>query len=431
MALDEQSFQSLLAAAYTIQQHNDQLLRSRLESIPDVALPFPPASAVESPLANARSEAANAGTLSQLVCEKCGTPKLFPDLPCAQCSEPLPSAAMHSESLPSSEPTSSALISPETEPLRPGERLQRNWASMWMRSQEQNQWLSVPADSSSVETDGNSTLQANPGNAADRRPSDALSKSIKSNGNNNGRRPFDPAIPQSASNALANPRIAESTLSNSGHAAKVVQPAEDSVDAIAESDLKHVAEEEPEVHAADPAVEWNSESLENLSESTPEDLAREESNFALHAEALDLSSNPSATKPAPKSVSPDIPPSLWQQLAGFRVILSFHRADLYLTLAVVIALVAILWPVAAYPRPGSLSTWQRTLITLGIAEAATPAPVPHFQGDPSIQVWVDPHTGIYYCPGEDQYGKTNGGRYATQRDAQQDSFEAASRSACD
>jgi hypothetical protein len=69
------------------------------------------------------------------------------------------------------------------------------------------------------------------------------------------------------------------------------------------------------------------------------------------------------------------------------------------------------------------------LITLGIAEPA--APTIHLQGDPAVNVWVDPHSALYYCPGEELYGKTADGRLATQREAQMDRFEPASRAACE
>ena len=68
------------------------------------------------------------------------------------------------------------------------------------------------------------------------------------------------------------------------------------------------------------------------------------------------------------------------------------------------------------------------LIQLGIAEA--PDPVPD-KGNPGVQVWVDSHTALYYCPGADLYGKTEKGRFTTQREAQLDQFEPAYRKACD
>jgi hypothetical protein len=41
------------------------------------------------------------------------------------------------------------------------------------------------------------------------------------------------------------------------------------------------------------------------------------------------------------------------------------------------------------------------------------------------------HTALYYCPGSDLYGKTTGGKMASQRDAQQDQFQPALRKSCD
>jgi hypothetical protein len=81
----------------------------------------------------------------------------------------------------------------------------------------------------------------------------------------------------------------------------------------------------------------------------------------------------------------------------------------------------------ASPAP-ELSTSDKLLIGLGLAEAPE-APV--YKGNPDTKVWVDVHTALYYCPGASLYGKSNGGRVTTQRDAQQDSFQPASRRACD
>jgi hypothetical protein len=111
------------------------------------------------------------------------------------------------------------------------------------------------------------------------------------------------------------------------------------------------------------------------------------------------------------------------------VTLRIHRADIYLGVALFVAVLALLWPAAGSPRRAALSLWDKSLIELGIAEA--PAPVVHLLGDPAIQVWVDPHTALYYCPGAEQYGKTVNGRLSTQRDAQMDRFEPAGRTPCE
>jgi hypothetical protein len=75
-----------------------------------------------------------------------------------------------------------------------------------------------------------------------------------------------------------------------------------------------------------------------------------------------------------------------------------------------------------------LSAFDRMLISLGLAEAPQPA---EDKGNPSIEVWVDLHTALYYCPGADLYGKTPKGKYTNQRDAQLDQFEPAYRKACE
>jgi hypothetical protein len=120
---------------------------------------------------------------------------------------------------------------------------------------------------------------------------------------------------------------------------------------------------------------------------------------------------------------------LLHSFSELRVKLRFKRADLYLGLSVFIAAIALLWPSAASNRAPSLSLWERALVTLGIAEA--PAPVVHLQGDPSVNVWVDPHTALYYCQGDEPFQKTPDGRLSSQREAQMDRFEPASRIPCE
>ena len=115
--------------------------------------------------------------------------------------------------------------------------------------------------------------------------------------------------------------------------------------------------------------------------------------------------------------------SFLQGIADWR----FSAPTFILGAAILVAVLALLWPAAGSLQPAALSPWERALVTLGIAEV--PAPVIHFQGDPGIEVWVDPHSALYYCPGEEQMGKTLGGRLSSQHDAQMDRFEPAGRSA--
>jgi putative methionine-R-sulfoxide reductase with GAF domain/predicted RNA-binding Zn-ribbon protein involved in translation (DUF1610 family) len=127
--------------------------------------------------------------------------------------------------------------------------------------------------------------------------------------------------------------------------------------------------------------------------------------------------------------------SLWQN----------RRGDVYLAVAVMILMICALWGVfssrsvvasgsagaAATHRKASpdagLSVFDRMLISLGLAEAPEQ---PESKGNPNTQVWVDLQTALYYCPGTDLYGKTPRGRFSSQRDAQLDQFEPASRKVC-
>jgi putative methionine-R-sulfoxide reductase with GAF domain len=127
----------------------------------------------------------------------------------------------------------------------------------------------------------------------------------------------------------------------------------------------------------------------------------------------------------------------------------FRRGDFYLALALVLVACVILYgfwsnrqtvagasgaSISANanrrkPAPdANLSMFDKFLISVGVAD---PPDAPEYKGNPDVQVWVDLHTALYYCPGSDLYGKTPKGKLATQRDAQLDQFEPAYRKACD
>lgn len=75
----------------------------------------------------------------------------------------------------------------------------------------------------------------------------------------------------------------------------------------------------------------------------------------------------------------------------------------------------------------NMTLFEKMLVGVGLAEAPQP---PADQGNPGVEVWVDLHTALYYCPGAELYGKTPKGKFTTQKDAQQDQFEPASRKVC-
>lgn len=128
-----------------------------------------------------------------------------------------------------------------------------------------------------------------------------------------------------------------------------------------------------------------------------------------------------------------------------------RRGDFYLAVAIILMFFVIRWGILSGNSVGAtgrgtaisaaanrhkpanpnadLSLFDRLLISLGLADP--PDAPQEYKGNPNTQVWIDPHTALYYCPDSDLYGKTTKGRFASQRDAQMDQFESASRKACD
>jgi hypothetical protein len=131
------------------------------------------------------------------------------------------------------------------------------------------------------------------------------------------------------------------------------------------------------------------------------------------------------------------PPSVLTEKSPTQIWLTKHRADLYVGAAILLLLVVLSgWGMrsdeshvaAKHPAQPSLTLFEKLLINLGLAE--TP-PAPTYLGNPNAPVWVDLHTALYYCSGSELYGKTPGGKFTTQRDAQLDQFEPAARKTCE
>jgi GAF domain len=140
----------------------------------------------------------------------------------------------------------------------------------------------------------------------------------------------------------------------------------------------------------------------------------------------------------------------FEQLAASRSQNSFvrfwnaRRGDVYLAVAVVLVAAVIRWSIWSehsfgangsakishrQPAPDAgLSTFDKLLISIGLADPPDPV---EDKGNPDIQVWVDLHSALYYCPGADLYGKTPQGKYTNQRDAQLGQFEPAYRKPCE
>lgn len=338
--LDEQSFQGLLAAAFTIQQHNERQRTSGSNS-------------------NGKEDLLKK---TGEVCRQCGVPFPAGRAQCPTC---------------------------DTANLRPGERLQRTWASMWLMSQEKLM------------------------GAEDREkpaPDSPPFQSKATKGQGLGSEPSGPA-----------PLLAEPSTEDFIPEEKIAPEfTPDAFSALTRQSKPAVSDDPPrDGHAVVfPALEGRvSDDLlveDHLAEVPPtNDLPMDSPVVVEDPLVLAGSGSPGA---------------IYSGLLDLRVKLRFHRADLYLGIAIVVAFLALLFPATATQRP-TLRPWERMLIAMGIAEAPQPVAV-HHTGDPNTKVWVDTHTALYYCPGAELYGKSPNGHYSSQREAQSDHFEPAERVVC-
>jgi len=196
-------------------------------------------------------------------------------------------------------------------------------------------------------------------------------------------------------------------------ARRSTEPMDDVAAQASHEDTEHTAE-----HAASEA---------DLSEANPPEPE-------LHAPTYDLVRSAASTPAA--SVRLEWLPESASSESWLRHQWRVNRANFYLAGAALLLIIVLSgWgtsPVqnsglAPNPAVPQLTLFEKMLVALGVAEApATPV----YLGNPDTPVWVDLHTALYYCPGADLYGKTEGGKIATQRSAQMDQFEPAHRKAC-
>jgi hypothetical protein len=307
LKLDEQSFQDMLAAAFTIQEHNAK----RKSALPP-----------------------------EHVCGQCGVPVKEGELLCGRCAGEEP---------------------------RPGEQLQRKWASLWLMSQEQGLW---PERSTEQSDPQDETITA-----------DLPVIHV----------PDPPETPD---------RTQETA--GLGHFANALEIPD------AAGDTAGRADEELE-------RAWRGAALERVRPVSQTPLL-----------------TPDVESPLPEISDEETTAVPWN-LRDLRLRLRFHRADLYLVVAIIVSTFAMIWVLSATPAAGAqrkprLRPWERALVSLGLADAPDPPPR---RGNPNIQVWVDPKTALYYCVGEELYGKAPSGHATTQREAQMDQFEPAGRAACE
>ena len=103
-----------------------------------------------------------------------------------------------------------------------------------------------------------------------------------------------------------------------------------------------------------------------------------------------------------------------------------HRSKIYLGTSVLIFLLVLTLP----QRSPETNLTMFKEISLGLGLAGTPSmPVPD-DDHPDAGVWVDLHTGLYYCSGTEAYGKTGEGKFTNQRQAREEHFKPAASNGC-
>jgi PilZ domain len=173
--------------------------------------------------------------------------------------------------------------------------------------------------------------------------------------------------------------------------------------------------------------------FQNSAKMSVSGIIRNRSGFCFGLEFLETMASPEAIS---DTLQPASDTKEAEGVPSWKGWFTTHRGDVAVAAAALLLLSAFLTAgsqtaqnQAAQNKPSqpSLTLSERMLVALGLAELP-PAPV--MAGNPTVQVWEDVHTALYYCPGSDLYGKTPDGKLTTQRDAQFDQFEPAARRNC-
>jgi|SRR5579862_1847580 len=157
-------------------------------------------------------------------------------------------------------------------------------------------------------------------------------------------------------------------------------------------------------------------------------IVRNRSGFCFGLEFLDTMTSPEAISEVLEPAEAEEAKPSWKAWFGT------HRGDVAVGTAGLLLFLTFLTAGSQTAQSSqgngyqpSLTMSERMLVAMGLAEPPSP---PVATGNPTAQVWVDTHTGLYYCPGEELYGRSQDGRFTTQRDAQLDQFEPAARRNC-
>ena len=106
-----------------------------------------------------------------------------------------------------------------------------------------------------------------------------------------------------------------------------------------------------------------------------------------------------------------------------------HRGIIFLGTSMLIFLLVLSYSVWIPQRSSAsnLTMFRELLSSVGLTAPPTNR-VPYDY--PNVGVWVDLHTGLYYCAGAPMYGKTPGGKITPQRQARQEQYKTANGRVC-
>ena len=412
--LDETGFEQLLAAAFVLQQHNDTL-----RATDPTADPL----AVLSKLAVAdhgRSEprlppVSRTPTLQEMLaadeavrCRACGRQYGAGEEFCGSCGQPRLAAEK-------------------------SEDLQSKWASLWYMQRAQAGAVSEPDNSG----DDHPPELAQPPFLADKeqpRRENELSHEEKElagkEADKEGKEKKAEDTPVIHSSPFLDAVVpAREELVPAEKDELLASPLQDQSPSNVEEDAvkRHLwemaqiphTEEPPETHAS--VIERHPEPIEDR-----ESDSREYSAIPFHeslAEPMEETPLPEKDQETDTGLGRYFRgPASWTNVAKQRMAMLALGGT-----AVLLGLV--LWS-ATPASAGGQATWvQEWLVRLGVKNAAPQ--VQTYTGNPNLRVWVDVHTGLYYCPGSDLYGKTPGGHFRKQRAAQKDEFLPSTNVACE
>ena len=387
--LDEAGFEQLLAAAFVLQQHNDTLRAKDPDADPVAVLSKLSVRETDSQPDFHLSPVSRTPTLQEMLaddeaerCRICARPFGTGEEFCGGCGQPR-----------------KANIAPE--------ELQSKWASLWYMQRAQkgpsSETFAPPAGAIAKEAEEGVAERVPDSLTKEAEPEVAPAQPISLAPEEDGL-PGEEEIPASEVPELPAGRI--------------------EADSIARSHLWEMAQVPHAEELRTESPHLSEELPEPVTQPAPRDHVREH---------LQGTVEPGTSEPFLSDAESEEPTEGWQRnirLSVLRAALGGRQRWGTVALAATTLLLGlVLWsatPASAGGQPTWLQSW---LVRLGVKNAAPQ--VSPYGGDPNMRVWIDVHTGLYYCPGSDLYGKTPGGRFSKQHAAQKDEFQPSTNVPCE